>query len=62
MRRLLLSLVHLDLMHELGTGRALDNARREQEEVARTMAVIDALVGRLGQPSAPVAARPVRRA
>jgi hypothetical protein len=48
MRRLLLSLVHLDLMHEIGTGRALDNARREQEEVARTMAVIDALVVRLG--------------
>jgi hypothetical protein len=47
MRRLLLSLMHLDLMHEIGTGRALDNARREQEEVARTMAVIDALVGRL---------------
>jgi hypothetical protein len=47
MRRLLLSLMHLDLMHEIGTGRALDNARREQEEVARTMAVVDALVGRL---------------
>jgi hypothetical protein len=47
MRRLLLSLMHLDLMHEIGTGRALDNARREHEEVARTMAVIDALVGRL---------------
>ena len=47
MRRLLLSLMHLDLRHEIGTGRALDNARREQEEVARTMAVIDALVGRL---------------
>jgi hypothetical protein len=54
MRRLLLS-----LMHELGTGRALDNARREHEEVARTLAVIDALVGRLpeAQPVAPVAAR-----
>jgi hypothetical protein len=47
MRRLLLSLMHLDLMHEIGTGRALDNARREHEEVARTMAVIDALVSRL---------------
>jgi hypothetical protein len=59
MRRLLLSLMHLDLMHEIGTGRALDNARREHEEVARTMAVIDALVGRLEQltPAAqPVAA------
>jgi hypothetical protein len=48
MRRLLLS-----LMHELGTGRALDNARREQEEVARTVAIIDALAGRLA-PALPV--------
>ncbi|MDQ1436152.1 MAG: hypothetical protein QOF59_2968 [Actinomycetota bacterium] len=47
MRRLLLSLMHLDLMHEIGTGRALDNARRERDEVARTMAIIDALAGRL---------------
>ena len=30
MRRLLLSLVH-----ELGTGRALENARREHDEIAR---------------------------
>lgn len=54
MRRLLLS-----LMHELGTGRALDNARREREEVARTLAVIDALAGRLpvAHAAAPVAAR-----
>lgn len=51
MRRLLLSLMHLDLMHEIGTGRALDNARREQDEIARTMAVIDALVGRLEDPT-----------
>ncbi|MDQ1385089.1 MAG: hypothetical protein QOG65_2468 [Actinomycetota bacterium] len=51
MRRLLLSLVHLDVMHEIGTGRALDNARREHEEVARTMAVIDALASRLGVPA-----------
>jgi hypothetical protein len=55
MRRLLLS-----LMHELGTGRALDNARREHEEVARTLAVIDALAGRL--PAAqPVVARVAER-
>ena len=51
MRRLLLSLVHLDVMHEIGTGRALDNARREHDEVARTMAVIDALAGRLEVPA-----------
>ena len=56
MRRLLLSvidqLIH-DLMHEVGTGRALDNARHENDEVARTMAIVDALAGRL-QPAVPV--------
>jgi hypothetical protein len=51
MRRLLLT-----LMHELGTGRALDNARREHDEVARTTAIIDALAGRLA-PAATSAAR-----
>jgi hypothetical protein len=55
MPRLLLALMPANLLHELGTGRALDNARSEQEEVARTVAVIDALAGRL-QPAAPVAA------
>ena len=61
MRRLLLSLMHLDLVHELGTGRALDNARRERAEVARTMAAVDALVGRLAPdaPAPPVVLRPV---
>jgi hypothetical protein len=53
MRRLLLSLIPLNLMHELGTGRALDNARREYDEVARTMEIIDALAGRL-RPAAAV--------
>ncbi len=47
MRRLLLSLIPVNLMHELGTGRALDNVRREYEEVARTMEIVDALAGRL---------------
>lgn len=47
MRRLLLSLLPANLLHELGTGRALDNARREYTEVARTMAIVDALAGRL---------------
>ena len=42
MRRLLLSLVH-----ELGSGRALENARRDHDEIARTMAIIDALAGRI---------------
>ena len=50
MRRLLLT-----LMYELGTGRALDNARREHDEVAQTTAIIDALAGRLA-PAAAVAA------
>ena len=57
MRRLLLALAPANLLHELGTGRALDNARRERDEVAETMAIIDALAGRV-QPG-PIAA-PVR--
>jgi hypothetical protein len=47
MLRLLLSLTPANLLHELGSGRALDNARRDHEELARTTAVIDALAGRL---------------
>jgi hypothetical protein len=52
MRRLLLSLMPVslmpvNLMHELGTGRALENACRDRDEVARTMAIVDALAGRL---------------
>ena len=47
MPRLLLALMPANLLHELGTGRALDNARREQEDLARTVAVVDALAGRL---------------
>jgi hypothetical protein len=60
MRRLLLSVIdelmhdplHA-LMHEVGTGRALDKARHEIDEVARTMASVDALAGRL-QAATPV--------
>jgi hypothetical protein len=55
MPRLLVALMPANLLHELGTGRALDNARREQEDLARTVAVVDALAGRL-QAAAPVAA------
>lgn len=47
MRRLLLSLMPVNLIHELGTGRALENACSERDEVARTMAIVDALAGRL---------------
>ena len=47
MRCLLLRLTPANLLHELGSGRALDNARREHEEVARTTAIVDALAGRL---------------
>jgi hypothetical protein len=47
MPRLLLALMPANLLHELGTGRALDNARREQDDLARTVAVVDALAGRL---------------
>jgi hypothetical protein len=37
----------LRLMHELGTGRALENARREADETARTLAGIARLEARL---------------
>jgi hypothetical protein len=47
MLRLLLALSPAHVMHQLGTGRALENATREHEEVARTMAIIDELAGRL---------------
>ncbi len=47
MPRLLLALMPANLLHEIGTGRALDNARREQDDLARTVAVVDALAGRL---------------
>jgi len=53
MPRLLLALTPANLLHQLGTGRALENARGEQEDLARMVAVIDALAGRL-QPAAPV--------
>jgi hypothetical protein len=52
MLRLLLSLTPANLLHELGSGRALDNARRDREELARMTAVIDALAGRL-EPALP---------
>ena len=48
-------------MYELGTGRALDNARREHEEVARTMAIVDALAGRLDAAAAPEVVTDARR-
>ena len=47
MLRLLLALSPAHVMHQLGTGRALENATREHDEVARTMAIIDELAGRL---------------
>ena len=47
MFRLLLRLTPAALLYELGSGRALDNARREHEEVERMTAVVDALAGRL---------------
>ena len=56
MRRLLLSVIDQlmqDLIHEVGTGRALDNARHESDDLYRTMAVVDALAGRL-LPATPV--------
>ena len=47
MLRLLLSLAPARLVHQLGTGRALDNARRDHIELTLTLAEVDALVGRI---------------
>jgi hypothetical protein len=51
MLRLLVALTPANLLHELGTGRAHDNARREHDEVAETLAIIDTLAGRLRPPA-----------
>jgi len=47
MLRLLLSLAPANLVHQLGTGRALDNARRDHIELTLTLAAVDAIVGRI---------------
>jgi hypothetical protein len=47
MMRRLLSLTPANLVHELGSGRALENARRDHDELARMSAVVDALAGRI---------------
>ena len=47
MFRLLLSLTPARLVHHLGTGRALDNARRDHIELTLTLAEVDALLGRI---------------
>jgi hypothetical protein len=52
MLRLLLSLTPANLLHELGSGRALDNARRDREELDRMNAGVDALAGRLDHAAA----------
>jgi hypothetical protein len=47
MLRLLLSFTPARLVHHLGTGRALDNARRDHIELTLALAEVDALVGRI---------------
>jgi hypothetical protein len=47
MFRLLLNLTPARLVHHLGTGRALDNARRDHIELTLTLAEVDALIGRI---------------
>jgi hypothetical protein len=37
----------LRLLHELGTGRALENARRERDETAATLAALSLLEARM---------------
>jgi hypothetical protein len=53
MRRFLMQMVH-----QLGTGRAVENARREHDETARTLANITALESRLAALHAAPAASP----
>jgi hypothetical protein len=48
MLQLLSRLLPAHVIHELGGAKAVDNVRRDREEVDRTNAVVDELVGRLG--------------
>jgi hypothetical protein len=47
MLELLSRLLPAHVVHELGGGRAVENARQDRDEVERTTAIIDDLVGRL---------------
>ncbi|HUI47769.1 MAG TPA: hypothetical protein VL119_03660 [Acidimicrobiia bacterium] len=47
MLRLLFMLNPANLLYELGTGRAIDNAARQRAETARDLAEVDALCERL---------------
>jgi hypothetical protein len=58
MVRLLLRFAPANLVHQLGTGRAIDNARRDHIELTRTLAAVDAVVSRIAPAAAAkVAAR-----
>jgi hypothetical protein len=35
------------IIHEMGTGRAIENTRRDHDEIVRTTAIVDALAQRL---------------
>jgi hypothetical protein len=61
MLRLLFSFAPANLVHQLGTGRALDNARRDHVELTLTMAEVDALVGRIAAGDRAVAANVAAR-
>ncbi len=52
MLRVLARLLPAHVVHELGSGRALDNARRDRADAEFMLARIDELVGRIGPPSA----------
>jgi hypothetical protein len=47
MLQLLSRLLPAHVIHELGGAKAVDNVRRDREEVDRTNAVVNELVGRL---------------
>jgi hypothetical protein len=52
MLQLLSRLLPAHVIHELGGAKAVDNVRRDREEVDRTNAVVNELVGRLRSSSA----------
>jgi hypothetical protein len=55
MLRRLLSLTPANLLYEFGSGRALENACRDREQLVRETAVVDALADRLSFVAAEVA-------
>ena len=58
MLRFIAQLLPGHVVHDLGGGRALDNAGREREEISRTLAIVDELAGRLAPATQPTVVTP----